>query len=58
LDGGRAGVANRVEDIADVGVGLVWREACRRILMGGGEGAIAGLRVGAIPNPSMLLALS
>jgi hypothetical protein len=59
LDGhSGAGVADRVEDIADFGDGLVWRRAGGRILKGGGECAIAGIRVGAILHPAVLLALA
>jgi hypothetical protein len=53
----RAGVADQVQHVLDRGAGLVRRDGERRILTGGGEDAVAGMRIGAVLHPTVLLAL-
>lgn len=48
----RAGVADRSEHAPHLRDRLIRSDAGRRILTGDGEGALAGLRVGAVLHPS------
>jgi hypothetical protein len=54
----RAGVADRIQHIANSGDCLVRRDAWRRILASNEKGALALVRIGAVPHPAVLLAFA
>jgi hypothetical protein len=54
----RTGVADSVEDLRDRDGGGFRRDPGRRLFAGDGEGALARMRVGAIPHPTMILAFA
>ena len=54
----RAGVADRIQDIANGSDRLLLRDAGRRILPSDEKGALAGMGIAAVPHPAMLLAFA
>ena len=54
----RTTIADRIEDVADLGHSLVNGEAVRRILARKFDCALPSVRVGPIPGPAMLLAFA
>jgi hypothetical protein len=53
----RAGVADRIQHFPDLGSRRIRREARRRVMTGGFDSALPGVRIRAVPHPSVLLAL-
>lgn len=54
----RAGVADRIQHVPDLGHGIIRRDARRQVLPRDVEGALAAERVGAVPHPAVLLPLA
>jgi riboflavin biosynthesis pyrimidine reductase len=54
----RAGVADRIQDIANGSDRLHRRDAGRRILPGDEKGALVGMGIATVPHPAMLLAFA
>jgi hypothetical protein len=54
----RARVSDRVQHVSDCDSRCLRRDPGRRILAGDFEGALAGVRVGAILHPAVLVALA
>jgi len=53
-----AGVTDRIEHVTNFGDSLVRRDASWRILTGDCQGTLAGMRVGTILHPAVLLAFA
>src|SRR5687767_1513928 len=54
----RAGVADRMQHVANLGRRCTWGDACWRVSTGDIEGPLPCMRIGAFLHPSVLLALA
>jgi hypothetical protein len=53
-----AGIANRVQHVANLGRRFISGDACWRVSTGDIEGPLSRMRIGAILHPTVLLALA